>query len=49
MCFEKIEDGLDGDKINTVAYRAQAKEGIQKLHEWVGKNKRHFISSVWSC
>jgi len=48
MCFEKIEDGLDGEKVNTAAYRLQAKDGTQKLHEWVGKNKKHFISSTWS-
>jgi len=49
MCFEKIEDGLDGEKINTAAYRLMAKEGIQKFREWATKNKKHFISSVWSA
>lgn len=48
MCFDLVEDGIDGEKINTAAYNLKAKEGIQKLHEWVGKSKRHFVSSVWS-
>jgi hypothetical protein len=47
MCFDKVEDGVDGEKVNTTAYELKGKEGIQKLHEWVGKNRRHFISSTW--
>ncbi len=47
ICFEKIEDGIDGVKVNTDAYKLKALEGIQELHEFVGRNRRHFTSSVW--
>ena len=47
LCFEKIEDGIDGAKVNTAAYANTAAVGIQELHEFVGRNRRHFVSSVW--
>ena len=47
LCFEKIEDGIDGAKVNTESYAVTANKGIQELHEYVGRSRRHFVSSVW--
>lgn len=48
VLFNQIEDGLDGSKINTQVYGGLFEQGIARLHEWIGRNKRHYISSVWS-
>jgi hypothetical protein len=47
LCYEKIEDGLEGDKVNTTYHKGQQELGIQRLREYKGKNRNHYISSVW--
>lgn len=46
-CFEQIEDGVEGPKVNTEWHRAIYNEGIQKLKEWNGRRRRHSNSSRW--
>lgn len=48
MLYGLIEDGMDGVKTNTAAYNGLFEQGIARLHDWVGRNKKHYISSVWS-
>ena len=51
--FDQIEDGLEGNKVNTNAHFLKAFDegsrhsGITKVREWVGKSRRHWKSSVW--
>ena len=51
--FDQIEDGLEGNKVNAAAHFRQAFDegnrhsGITKLKEWIGRNRRHWKSSVW--
>lgn len=53
MMFDQIEDGIEGEKVNTVHHFHQAlnednkHSGIVKLREWVSRTSRHHISSVW--
>ncbi len=54
MMFDQIEDGLEGQKVNTNAHFMQSfseqnrHSGITKLREWLGKNRTHWKSSVWT-
>lgn len=45
LCFSMIEDGIDGDKINTVSREMSKNDGLRKLKEWLGKTRRHYIVS----
>jgi hypothetical protein len=54
--FDMIEDGIEGEKVNTIShyyhsfhdsYRATIKSGIKELQEWIGMRRHHYISSVW--
>jgi len=51
--FDQIEDGLEGTKVNTAAHFGRSFDegsrhsGITKLREWVGKNRKHWKSSIW--
>jgi hypothetical protein len=53
LIFDQIEDGLEGEKVNTQAHFMQSfsqnnkHSGIVKLYEWIGKNRTHWKSSVW--
>ena len=55
MMFDQIEDGLEGDKVNTNAHFMQSfseqnrHSGITKLREWLGRNRNHWKSSTWTC
>ena len=55
MIFDQIEDGIEGEKVNTVHNFHQSlneenkHSGIVKLREWIGRTSKHHISSVWSC
>ena len=40
ILYEGIEDGMDeNEKVNTLHHTAQQERGIQKLREWIGKNR----------
>lgn len=53
MIFDQIEDGIEGDKINTKSHfyhsfnEDNKNSGIIKLREWIAMNKVHHISSTW--
>lgn len=55
LIYDQIEDGIDGEKVNTANHRWQSFDennklsGITKLREWLGKRRVHHISSVWSA
>ncbi len=54
MLFDRIEDGVEGEKINTRSNFWQSFDennkgsGIIKLREWVAQRRVHHISSRWS-
>jgi len=40
ILYEDIEDGLDdNEKVNTIHHTTMTEIGIQKLREWIGKNR----------
>ena len=53
MLFDQIEDGVDGDKVNTQSQffhsfnEKNPDSGINRLREWLAKTQPHHISSVW--
>jgi len=46
--FTEIEDGIEGEKINTHYHKGQFFSAIADLRAWVAKNRQHYISSVWN-
>jgi len=47
IIFDKLEDGIEGEKINTTAQLAQQARGIVKLRGYIAGRRKHFISSTW--
>jgi len=53
LVYDLIEDGIEGEKVNTKAQfwlsfdERSRNSGIVKLREWLSKTKRHNISSSW--
>lgn len=53
LIYDQIEDGVDGEKINTTnnffhSFEERSPDsGITKLKEWIGKRRVHHISSIW--
>lgn len=53
IIYDRIEDGIEGEKINTKAHfwlsfdERNRNSGIIKLREWIAKTRRHNISSSW--
>lgn len=45
MCFDSVEDGIDGLKVNTRSRELSKLEGVVKFREWLGKTRRHYIYS----
>ncbi len=45
MCFDTIEGGVEGLKVNTRSRELAKLEGVVKFREWLGKTRRHYISS----
>ena len=46
FAFDQIEDGIEEAKVNTASHYALFQKGITDLMEWVGKNKKHNITSI---
>jgi hypothetical protein len=42
-----IEEGIDGEKVNTAVYEGFYQKGLDKLRAWVGKQTNHLSRSVW--
>ncbi len=45
--FSLIEDGIDGEKVNTRAQEVLYYRGIYELMEWVGRRTDHRCRNVW--
>jgi hypothetical protein len=48
MAFSMIEDGIEGDKVNTNHHFTMFEKGITQLTEWIGKHRPHQISSIFN-
>ena len=48
LAFANIEDGTDGEKVNAMSHLGLQENGLKKLREWLGRNRLHCISSMWS-
>ena len=46
MHYTKIEDGIEGDKVNTLHYATLYATGIQQLREWIGRHRVHYSTPV---
>lgn len=47
IIFDKIEDGIEGEKVNTNSQLALQNRAISKLRNFVAARKKHYISSTW--
>ncbi len=53
VIYDEIEDGIEGEKVNTKAHfwlsfdERNRNSGIVKLREWLARTRRHNISSSW--
>ncbi len=47
LLFKDIEDGIEGDKINTIRYEKYYQEGLMKLNHWLVKRRDNRSHSVW--
>jgi hypothetical protein len=53
MIYDQIEDGIEGEKLNTKSHfyhsfhEDNKNSGIIKLREWIAMNRVHHISSTW--
>ena len=45
--FDKIEDGLEGKKVNTIAQSIRYRQGLHDLMCWVAKRVPHRSTSIW--
>lgn len=54
IIFDQIEEDVEEAKVNASSFFYQSFDeknrhsGITKLREWVGRNRKHYISSSWS-
>jgi len=46
--FDKIEDGIEGEKVNTIAQSIRYKQGLHDVMCWVAKRVPHRSTSIWS-
>jgi hypothetical protein len=46
--FDRIEDGCEGEKVNTIAQSIRYKQGLHDLMCWVAKRVPHRSTSIWS-
>ena len=46
--FDRIEDGVEGEKVNTIAQAIRYKQGLHDLMCWVAKRVPHRSTSIWS-
>jgi hypothetical protein len=45
LCYDMIERGVEGVKVNTQSRTIGMVRGVQKMKEWLGKTRRHYIVS----
>ena len=46
--FDRIEDGVEGEKVNTIAQTIRYNKGLHDLMCWVAKRVPHRSTSIWS-
>jgi hypothetical protein len=46
--FILIEDGMEGEKINSMVHAGFFEKGVQRMMEWIGSNKQHKVINFWS-
>ncbi len=46
--FDRIEDGIEGKKVNTIAQVIKYNKGLHDLRCWVAKRVPHRSTSIWS-
>ncbi len=51
ILYDLIEGGDvdEQQRVNTRVYQTMFNDGMRKMVEWLGRNRRHFISSFWSA
>lgn len=47
VLWDKVEDGFEEEKRNTLNYRSQCETGLVLLQEYIASNTRHKVSSMW--
>jgi hypothetical protein len=48
MKFRKIEEGVEGEQVNTLKYRGYFEESKQMLEIWLSRRRSSVGSSVWT-
>jgi hypothetical protein len=46
--FDMLEQGDEGNKVNTQVQKLKYSEGLQKLREYLSSRRRHLTSSIWN-
>ena len=46
--FDRIEDGMEGEKVNTISQSIRYKQGLHDVMCWVAKRVPHRSTSIWS-
>lgn len=45
LCFNDIEKGVEGLKVNTKAHEFAMETGVVRFREWLGKTRKHYVNS----
>lgn len=48
LAYTQIEDGIDGEKVNSAYHYSLFEKGINSLQEWVGKNRINTICQAFN-
>ena len=48
ILYAAIEDGVEGEKVNTVLFNGLAEKGMAKLSAWAHRRRSNVGTSVWS-
>jgi hypothetical protein len=49
LCWREIEDGLEGDKINTMRFRAYYQEALTQFNTYLLKRRSNVSRSIWDA
>ena len=47
ILFNRLEDGIDGEKVNTASQLADYTRGLASYRAYIARRRMHFISSRW--
>lgn len=48
LLYNEIEDGMDGEKVNTAVYKKMYEDGKILLLNWLAKQRSHMTKDIWS-